>query len=337
MCLLQPSPFRRQQCLVAVAWQDCGWCPLLVTQLPPPRCRCRAVKALFVPLRRSVPVRRNLAVLTTMKTMPLPSRRLRAGFTIVELLTVIAIIAILAAMLLPTLAAAKKHAQKVQARLEADGIVNAILKYESDYSRFPTAQPPSTNDFTYGGTLVDAAGNVTQTVPTQYGPPTVLLTNEEVIAILMDVTNYPDGQPAPANLNYQRNPQKTIYLTPKMSSYNPGVDKGQPPGGVDLYGAYRDPWGNPYIITMDLNYDDYCKDSFYCQDVVSGAAGNNLNPGLNGLVNPDTNQKNNFQYHGKVMVWSAGPDGRIDSTTVPPGPTGNANYGDNKDNIISWQ
>ena len=53
------------------------------------------------------------------------------------------------------------------------------------------------------------------------------------------------------------------------------------------------------------------------------------NPGLNGLVSPGP-PGNNFQYHGKVMVWSAGPDGKIDF--VKP-----ANQGVNKDNVLSWQ
>jgi hypothetical protein len=49
------------------------------------------------------------------------------------------------------------------------------------------------------------------------------------------------------------------------------------------------------------------------------------------LVNPDTGgNSDNFRYHGKVMVWSAGPDGKID-------PTVNATTGANKDNILSWQ
>jgi hypothetical protein len=50
---------------------------------------------------------------------------------------------------------------------------------------------------------------------------------------------------------------------------------------------------------------------------------------LNGLVNPD-NSNNNFQLHGKVMVWSAGPDGKID-------PAVSASTGANKDNVLSWQ
>ena len=39
----------------------------------------------------------------------------------------------------------------------------------------------------------------------------------------MDVTNYANGQPVAANLNYQKNPQQTIFLSAKMSGYNPSV------------------------------------------------------------------------------------------------------------------
>jgi prepilin-type N-terminal cleavage/methylation domain-containing protein len=339
MCVATQSGVSHSQRPVAVDWQDCGWCPLITVQVPVAATpRRRAVKPLSMPSLLQYRSRHDLAFFTTMKTMPIRSRCPRAGFTIVELLTVIAIIGILAAMLVPVLSAARKRAQKVQARLEIDQIVNAILKYDSDYGRFPVSTnaqiAAGTGDFTYGGTLLDAAGNVNGTVPITSTAPAVMMTNEEVIAILMDLTNYPNGQPVLANMNYAKNPQQTIYLSPKMSDYNPAVDKGQPPGGLDLNGAYRDPWGNPYIITLDLNYDENCRDSFYCLQKVSQQSGQT---GYNGLFNSDPGgTSDNFQYRGKVMVWSAGPDGKIASQDGS-GNAINAISQPNKDNVLSWQ
>jgi len=66
---------------------------------------------------------------------------------------------------------------------------------------------------------------------------------------------------------------------------------------------------------MDLNYDEQCKDAFYSLDKVSGHNQTATNPALNGLTTDGT--PNNFQYHGKVMVWSAGFFHQL-STNFPP-------------------
>jgi type II secretory pathway pseudopilin PulG len=236
------------------------------------------------------------------------------------MLVVIAIIAILAALLLPVLAKAKESARKKQAALEISQIVGGIQQYDSVYGRFPVSSDAQaaagTGDFTYGAVFQ------TPTVPYNLLNATYAMSNCEVIAILMNFTNYPNGSGWTINTNYQKNPQQTIFLNAKMSG-----DPTLPGVGPDL--VYRDPWGNPYVISMDLNYNEQCKDAFYSLTAVSSPAVANSNPGINGLINPDQTA-GNYQYHGKVMVWSAGPDGKID-------PTASANTGANKDNILSWQ
>jgi hypothetical protein len=104
--------------------------------------------------------------------------------------------------------------------------------------------------------------------------------------------------------------------------------------GPDL--VYRDPWGNPYVITMDLDEDNECVDPLYRLASVSSQTGLGGGPGYFGLVDPDGSLKN-YQYHGNVMVWSAGPDKMVNQNPPPSPTSGRANAGANKDNIISWQ
>ena len=251
----------------------------------------------------------------------------KSAFTIVELLVVIAIIGILAALLLPVLAIVKVRTQVTQARHEMIEIVNGIQQYDSVYGRFPVstavqdeaaknAQVGGNPDFTYGA-VFQTPNNGTMQVGTPVN--SLILSNAEVITILMDLTNYPNGT-ATVNTNHLKNSQRTIFLDAKMSGYDPSIPDLQPPGGVDINGVYRDPWGNPYVISLDLNYDEMCRDAFYCSNAVSSpSAPTATNPGLNGLVSPDTGAGNNFQYHGTVLVWSAGPDRKIDPTLLPSG------------------
>jgi prepilin-type N-terminal cleavage/methylation domain-containing protein len=310
---------------MAVDWHDCAWSPPIIVQIsggasvpasqiisslaPPKLSRRFMTKRLpATPLISHTP-RRNPIYFKTMKTILPSSRRHHAGFTLVELLVVIAIIAILAGMLLPVLSKVKVNAQKTKAKLEAQGIATAIEGYDSAYGRFPVSSgvqsAAGTGDFTYGGSLFSGI---------------YATNNSEVIATLMDYTNYPNGSGATLNNGHVKNPQQTKFLNAAMSG-----DPTLPGVGPDL--VYRDPWGNPYVITMDLNYDEQSKDALYDLDKVSHG-------GLNGLINPDgaTATTDNWQYHGKVMVWSAGPDKQIDSTGMTP-----ANQGVNKDNVLSWQ
>ena len=208
--------------------------------------------------------------------------------------------------------------------MEMQEIKSAIDFYDAIYNRFPiSTNIPATaaSDFTFG-TFNTSAAMIGITNASGYQA-----NNSEIMAILMDMTNYPDGRPTP-NPGHSRNPQGTSILNPRMAQDTNSW-------GVGPDGVYRDPWGNPYIITVDLNRDGKSRDAFYRLASVSETDGNALT-GLLGLARPRAGpyatqgERDSFEAKAEFMVWSLGPDGKADRTRK-------ANEGANKDNVLSWR
>ncbi len=242
--------------------------------------------------------------------------------TLVELMVVLAIIGILASMMLPGLARTKTKAQVQRARVEMDQIVSAITEYHSFYSRFPVSEQAAKaaaalgEDVTYGGVIEG-----TQTWIS--GPSTYLTNNCELMAVLLDLECYGDGAPT-INRGHIKNPRRSPFLTATVRSDTNAVP------GVGIDGMYRDPWGSPYIITVDVNEDGRARDYFYRRASVSE---NTREPssGLQGTVRTALSQDIvYYEAPAPVIAWSTGPDRRLSTYQK-------ANEGMNRDNVLSWK
>ena len=187
-----------------------------------------------------------------------------------------------------------------RARVEMASLLTAINSYEMDYNRLPLANYSTNEDITFG----IGPGDL-QNLHKPRGT-TLVESNSDLIVVLMDI-NYG------VNTNHQSNKKWIKYLNAKMSG-----DAKSP--GVDTDFQYRDPWGNPYVISLDAN-----QDGLVCDPVYS-------NPALYPDNAPTSFTKTNglFEKQGHVMVWSRGPDGKA-SIDVP------TKSGVNKDNVLSWE
>ncbi len=142
----------------------------------------------------------------------------------------------------------------------------------------------------------------------------------------MDLETFGDGTATTNGVKHTRNPQRAVFLQAKMVG-----DTNSP--GVGLDGVFRDPWGNPYIISFDLDNDGSTVDGYYGKLIDQfDSPANRADPKLAARY-----------IRQKDLVWSFGPDGKVEALPVSnPAPPANTDVkngirlGENKDNILSW-
>ena len=147
----------------------------------------------------------------------------RHGFTLMELLIVIAMIAILIGIGYPTFISILEKARKTQAANEEQQIVAAVNGFYTDYGKYPLVT---------ADTII--AGSTTPS-------------NADLFYSLRAVAL---GANAPVNGIPAVNPRAIVFIQPPIS-------KTGTKGGINTTtGIWYDPFGSPYNVMIDGSYDN---------------------------------------------------------------------------------
>jgi prepilin-type N-terminal cleavage/methylation domain-containing protein len=206
-------------------------------------------------------------------------RQRAAGFTLIELLVVIVIIAILMGLAFPVFQGVQNQARKTQAKNDLTQIVTAVNAFYTEYGRYPTA---ATTD----PAAVYESGSANN--------------NNQVLIELLGKTG-------------TINTRQVVFISP------PNVkDDAKPRAGVTTAGRYYDPWGSPYAIALDADYDNEVTNPY---GAGKGAGPDKIRQG--------------------VIAWSLGKNGALGGGNAASGnfanESGTANVFTSSGDVISWQ
>lgn len=163
-------------------------------------------------------------------------------FTLVEMLTVIAIIGILAGLIIPTVIIAQNRGRETQAKTDIASIMTAIKQVKTDYNRilvksgssyYAGGQEVTTESFSCSG---------------DHGNHTVAkLTGNAYDAFIAELT-VPKNAELPTAMTQRFNKRRKVYLDPK-NGFDPSADYNS---AANLEKLFRDPWGNPYVVYIGV-------------------------------------------------------------------------------------
>src|SRR5678816_2465308 len=169
-----------------------------------------------------------------------PTRWALCAFTLMELLTVITIIAVLMSLLFPAIRMVKESSKKALASGEVHRIATAVEAFHTEYGRYPLLPPAG------------RPGNDVAVGPRCIG---MKIRNRELFYTLCSID-------AGINSDFAVNPRKVVYFEgPNVSdAKNPknGFLRGGSADG-DERDCYFDPWGNEYCVAIDYSYDGTLK------------------------------------------------------------------------------
>jgi len=202
-----------------------------------------------------------------------PIAQLRGAFTLMELLVVITIIVVLMGLLFPAFRGVQDQAKKTQAKNDLTQIVTAVNAFYTEYGKYPLP-----------------AGAANDTIYGTAGAPNVSLLNE-----LRGLSVTP------------LNPKQIVFISPPDVK-DPSHPRGGIGGTADRPGEYFDPWGAPYLIEIDGDYEGrvanpYTANAGSIPDLQTGAIAWSLGKDQAGATTPAAGDKKSTVYEDDVISW----------------------------------
>ncbi len=185
-----------------------------------------------------------------MKTHP---ARHSSGFTLIELITVIAIISVLMALLFPHLAAARENARRQEAATNLKTAMNACLQYKSDYGKYPPidaalAGDPRTNSYYSYGDITNGKCKAD---------------NNKLFDVLRAI-------PRNENVDHKLNFRQVKYMEGKKATDPKNPRDGFMDGSEfesARAGQFMDPWGAQYCLILEADGDEIIDVSEFYTDL----------------------------------------------------------------------
>lgn len=192
--------------------------------------------------------------------MHISSRFSRRAFTLIELMVVIAILALLMGILFPALSSSIRSAKSSKATTEAKQIAEAVEMFYDEYAYMPVPR----DDQGYRAGPGDGDFGLEQVQP---------FTPEESRRIIQTLMAVDEGY----NNNDRLNPKKIIFLDMPEA---------------ELSGEILDPWGIQYHIKLDRDFNNRVEfmsdpDQYRARVIVAS-------PGPDGEFFGDENEEDNI-------------------------------------------
>lgn len=185
--------------------------------------------------------------------MKTSSLRPQLAFTLIELLTVIAIIAVLMGLLFPALQGARDNARRAESGTMVRNIVNSAKAYATDYGKYPPIEDALETEASSGGGSGSTPGSYYSYGDIERSKEKAKMNSNELFDVLRGIAR---GK----NANHAMNPRQQKYFEGKKAS---DIEIGKTRGGfadgqefAERQGRLYDPWGSEFFIVLDADGDD---------------------------------------------------------------------------------